>query len=217
MKKIKLLAAVMTLTSCLLLFSVGFSSWYRVEPRTENGSMLSYGVADMDDYIVLATDDAGNSGLTVFEFTALGFKPGKNTISARYIITESAVAALNAAEKTGVSIESQLSYINLSSYATESTKLFETDISVSISYNVEGAANNPKTVTPTVVNNGTDIIVKHDFKNEIPTELTIIYTFNVTSDFRNNFGKYIQVTEKEIGGKKYLPTEFIVSAKITNI
>ena len=218
-RKIKLLAILMSITSCLLMFSMGFATWYNVvAPRemvVSDGSFAVYDVGQMSDYIKPRTD-----GFTMLEFTALGFKTDKdsegkvtktyNTISATYDLVTS---QLSAYKNGGLSISSTLSYSNLSSYADANTELFaltgKNTISVQISYILNGVL---KTVTPTVVNNGKNITVTHEFTDGLPTEFTIIYTFNITDGFRNNFGKYINVKADDT-----VKTKFHTSARITNI
>ena len=207
LRKIKLIALVLSLTSCLIMFSVGFSAWFKLNapaPMTPDtpGTFEAYDVEQMSDYV-----KPRKNGFTMFEFTALGFREGKNQISATYdLVADKLTSYANG----GLSISSTLSYSNLIDY-NDGKKLFDftgkNEVTVLISYKV---GDKIKTATPQVSNNKTDITVTYTFEKELPSEFTVIYTFEVKDGFRNNFGKYISVKDDK-------KTQFHTSVRITNL
>ena len=209
MRKIKLIAFLLSVTSCLFLFSVGFATWYNVSVATENttGLLEAFEVEQMESYISLSKDAQGKiDGFTLFEFTALGFKDGKNKITATYDLNVTALEELG----EDITIESTLAYKNL--LAEDSNGLFKfestaNEITAQICYTVNGQQ---KVDDVTFTNNGTDIVVSYTFeKGNVPEDFSIIYTFDITENFRSEFGKYISV-------KKDNKTEFTTTARITN-
>lgn len=213
MRKIKLIAFLLSVTSCLFLLSTGFATWYNVSFSTKNvtGLLEVYDVEQMDSYISLSKDDEGNIvGFQLFEFTALGFKSDENrvynTITATYDLNKTELEELG----ENITIESTLAYKNL--LAQDSNGLFKFEsaankITVQVSYTIN---NQMKTDDVTPVNNGTDIVVSYTFeKGNLPEEFSIIYTFDITTDFRSEFGKYISVKEDN-------KTEFTTAVRIKN-
>lgn len=207
MRKIKLIAFLLSVTSCLFLFSVGFATWYNVSVATENttGLLEVYEVEQMNSYISLSK----KNGFQLFEFTALGFKSYEdrvcNTITATYDLNVTALEELG----EDITIESTLAYKNL--LAEDSNGLFKfestaNEITAQICYTVNGQQ---KVDDVTFTNNGTDIVVSYTFEEGLPSEFSIIYTFDITENFRSEFGKYISV-------KKDNKTEFTTTARITN-
>ena len=203
MRKIKLIAFLLSVTSCLLLFSVGFASWYNLSIPDENRSGLfeAYQVKKMDSYISLSK----TNGFQLFEFTALGFKDGKNKITATYDLNKTEIEAFDLEDD--VTIESTLSYKNL---LDANKKLFaltgDNKITVQISYTIDGQMTT-ETLTPKE-GDGSAITVNYTF-NTLPSQFSIIYTFDIEQDFRANFGKYISFLEDN-------KTEFTTTARITN-
>ena len=209
MRKIKLIAFLLSVTSCLFLFSVGFATWYNVSVATENttGLLEVYDVEQMDSYISLSKDE---EGFQLFDFTALGFKRYEdrvcNTITATYDLNVTALEELG----EDITIESTLAYKNL--LAEDSNGLFKfestaNEITAQICYTVNGQQ---KVDDVTFTNNGTDIVVSYTFeKGNVPEDFSIIYTFDITEKFRSEFGKYISVKEDN-------KTEFTTTARITN-
>lgn len=207
MRKIKLIAFLLSVTSCLFLFSVGFATWYNVSVATENttGLLEAFEVEQMESYISLSKEN----GFQLFEFTALGFKRYEdrvcNTITATYDLNVTALEELG----EDITIESTLAYKNL--LAEDSNGLFKfesaaNEITAQICYTVNGQQ---KVDDVTFTNNGTDIVVSYTFEEGLPSKFSIIYTFDITENFRSEFGKYISV-------KKDNKTEFTTTARITN-
>ena len=208
MRKIKLIAFLLSVTSCLFLFSVGFATWYNVSSTTKNatGLLEVYEVEQMNSYISLSKEN----GFQLFEFTALGFKSYEdrvcNTITATYDLNVTALEELG----EDITIESTLAYKNL--LAEDSNGLFKfestaNEITAQICYTVNGQQ---KVDDVTFTNNGTDIVVSYTFeKGNVPEDFSIIYTFDITEKFRSEFGKYISVKEDN-------KTEFTTTARITN-
>lgn len=203
MRKIKLIAFLLSVTSCLFLFSVGFASWYNLSFTEENKSFSvnAYEVKQMDSYISLSK----TNGFQLFEFTALGFKDGKNKITATYDLNKAEIEKLSLSDP--ISIESTLSYKNL---LDQNKKLFaltgDNKITVQISYTIDGQMTT-ETLTPKE-GDGSAITVNYTF-NTLPSQFSIIYTFDIEQDFRANFGKYISFLEDN-------KTEFTTTARITN-
>lgn len=188
MKKIRLTAFILSLASCLFLFSAGFSTWFKVvlpsniDPAT--GEFTAYEVVDVVS--------SGTVTPNTFQYTSFGFVDGKNTISIKYNFTSTA--------RTKVT----LSYENLSAYAgtgfsglfTQIVSNSENSINVSITNcDVSSFTINSTDKSKIVSSNGTDEIVFY-ITPKSTGEVTITYTFNVPTtttkgNFRQNLGKYL--------------------------
>ena len=210
MKKIRLTAFILSLASCLFLFSAGFSTWFKVVLPTDidpaTGEFTAYSVVD----VVSSGTVTSN-----IEYTSFDFVSGKNTITVKYTFTS--------ATRTKVS----LGYENLSAYAgTDFSGLFTKIVSDSenpnnsIGITITNCDISSITVSSTdkskiVSNNGSDEIVfyitpqsANTITPQNPVEVIITYTFNIDStenkgNFRQNMGKYL------MAGKDGKYTKFI--------
>lgn len=205
MKKIRLTAFILSLASCLFLFSAGFSTWFKVvlptdaEMPTGSGYFTAYSVVD----VVSSGDVTSN-----IEYTSFDFVSGKNIITIKY--------TFSSATKTKVT----LSYENLSAYAGEGfSGLFTKIVSDSENPNNNIGITITNCDISSITVNSTESTYIHsngDGTDEIFFEITpksageviITYTFNIDStenkgNFRQNMGKYL------MAGKDGKYTKFI--------
>ncbi len=228
LRKIRLMAIIASVTACLLMFSVGFSVWFKVEapePVTpdEDGSFEAYDVLT----IHMKTPD----GMEIFEYSALSFRDaaGASTssgqINVNYVVPESTVTATGG----NFTVDVTLTYETLSTYAAAEGENFK-GLFASLG---KGTETNQVSVTSSegTVSNYTvsadNITAKLTFSDITVAEnenyeFTLTYNFNIPQDitqqdstvkgnFRQIFGKYLNVTSTEVTE----PTKFIVTAQVT--
>lgn len=217
MRKIKLIAFLTSILSALSLLSSGFSTWYYVNyPSTQDaaGSIQAYAVEDMNISI---------TGMTVFSFSAIEFKGGNSNdtgeITVTYAVPEGAIEASSG--KFTVNFE--LTYSDLSSYANNQNILFS---NLNINSLTSNIPNNTVTVkcgdsiisNASIVNEDGFEKIKASYNFSIDAEstshtFTVTYSFKISPDggnFRNNFGKYIN--QKSTENEQF--TKFIATATI---
>ena len=244
MRKIKLIAFLLSVTSCLLLFSVGFSTWYNVNfpegIEDKEGSFEAYDVLTIS-----------NVGMDMFQFSMFSFKTvgyGKDeqgkeilvsfadsdtgVISVTYRIPAETLAVVG----TSFKVETSLSYAADTLAKTPTNGLFgglklkekDTDdnvVSVSCSVNDASLVAGPTLSGPEITSayefKGVTANAKSDTtksSNDV-YEFTITYTFTISSgtNFKNTFGQYLKGTEKTAENQTNYGTKFIASAHVTDI
>ena len=220
LRKIKAIALLMSVMTCILMFSVGFSAWFKISapaPVTpdEDGSFEAYDV--------LTIHMKENDGMEVFKSSLLSFKTSDTlkdtdtgTIEVTYVVPQSTVSA------TGGSFTVDFS-LGYSSIASEGHKLFgnafnnETYPNNSYSASVAKAKS-----TTTSLNADSDTIDCVCTFEGIDTtkdfEFTLIYTFKIPSglNFKNSFGQYLNGTESTEENPNADTTKFSASAVVTD-
>lgn len=219
MKKIRLTAFILSLASCLFLFSAGFSTWFKVVLPTD----IDPATGEFTAYSVVDVVSSGTVEKDTFQYTSFGFVDGKNTIEVTYVFT------------TDQPVIVTLGYENLSSYTgTGDFRLFKNLVGanaenkITVSFNkavtVSTSANTYESKSSFDVSDSTSYYLLDSGKNDVirfvikPTSgtsatktetVTITYTFNVPTgeglkgNFRQNMGKYL------MAGKDGKYTKFI--------
>ena len=236
MRKIKLIAFLLSVTSCLLLFSVGFSTWYNVKYPTgitTEGSVEAYDVLTIE-----------NAGMDIFRFSMFSFKTATydgttltafkdsstGVISVTYRVPAETLAATGNSFKVDASLSydaTTLSAIaqNDSSFEGLFSKLTLNAANKGVSVSCEATTGTITQVTATTVS-GTEIKGTYKFegvtanaktdpnKSADVYEFTIKYTFNISSGtgFKDTFGQYLNGTDNNKNG-----TKFIASANVTKV
>ena len=219
-RKIKFIAFLLSITSCLFMFGVGFSTWYNLstsEVVTATGSVEAYDVLTIH-----------NSGMTIFKSSLFSFKTSDQTladtsvgvITVNYRVPADTVAATRGSFAVDVSLGySELLVSDHKLFAVAfgnafASNSFSVDVQVGDkTTNVitngksdklagDGTIAVTKTFTPTDVGN-----TNADF------EFTVIYTLNINSgvNFKDSFGKYLKGTE---GAET---TKFVASAQVRDV
>jgi hypothetical protein len=224
LRKIKAIALLMSVMTCILMFSVGFSAWFKISAPApvipdEDGSFEAYDV--------LTIHMQTPNGMEIFEYSALSFRnaAGESTsngqIKVHYVVPKSTVDAANG----NFTVDVTLTYETLSKYATEDANfagLFA-GLGKGTGTNQVSVTSSKGTVSDYTV--GADnITAKLTFEditlaaNETEYAFTLTYDFNIPPDtealkgnFRQMFGKYLNVTSESVEA----PTKFIVTAQVT--
>ena len=229
LRKIKAIALLMSVMTCILMFSVGFSAWFKISapaPVTpdEDGSFEAYDV--------LTIHMKENDGMEVFKSSLLSFKTSDTlkdtdtgTIEVTYVVPQSTVAAtVDSGDTTGsFTVDFSLGYSSLSSLAPEGHKLFGN------AFNKETYPNNSFSVsvakaksTTTSLNADSDTIDCVCTFEGIDTtkdfEFTLIYTFKIPTglNFKESFGQYLNGTESTEENPNADTTKFSASAVVTD-
>ena len=201
-RKIKLLAILMSITSCLLMFSMGFATWYNV--TLPNASTVGSG-----DVVVYDALTIHNSGMTMFSSSLISFKTSDKTltdansgvITVNYKIPKNTITAA----KKNFTVDFELGYSDL---AVSDHKLFATAFGNGFAKNNFSVVLNLNGQAITLVQNGRSdkvsaedtINCSYDFQNISDTadlEFSVTYTFNIEGgvNFRDSFGKYLKGTD----------------------
>ena len=210
MRKIRVIAIVMTMLSCVSIFSIGFSSWFSFEPQIniQEGSYESYGVLAID-----------NIEMSVFNFSAISFRDenhddcDQGLISVKYQIPKESLGVF----EDEFTISLTLAYSEI--FDADNYKLFYDAFVTNESTNdmkVFITGGDEEGIEYEITDND-DIYFEHTFKNVDKSkdlEFTVDYVFTVPSEnsnFRNTFGKYLIGGEIDIEG--FDTTKFSVVAK----
>ena len=221
LRKIRLMAIIASVTACLLMFSVGFSVWFKVEapePVTpeEDGSFEAYDVLT----IHMKTPD----GMEIFEYSALSFRnaAGASTssgqINVNYVVPQSTVTATGG----NFTVDVTLTYETLSTYADANFAGLFASLEKGTETNQVSVTSSEGTVSNYTVS-ADNITAKLTFSDITVAEnenyeFTLTYNFNIPQDtdtvkgnFRQIFGKYLNVQSEQVNE----PTKFIVTAQVT--
>ena len=225
MKRIKTIAFLLSLTSCLCLFGVGFSMWYNVnplQPKKQTGALEAYDVLEIS-----------NTEMTTFKFSMLSFKEGdaqstnfKDSDQGEITVTYTVGADTLAATDRTFRVDTALGY-DENTVRGGYKNLFGDLPDGSISVECKAKSSNGETITITPVNEAIEENEKgvkeikraYEFKGVTANDgdsysFTITYTFKIPSEndnFRKTFGQYLMGGETE--GK--VVTKFIASAYIS--
>lgn len=242
MKKIKSISFLLSLTSCLCLFGVGFSMWYNVSVRypqqdKRTGSIESYDVLEI-----------ANTEMTIFKFSMLSFKADttfedvdSGKISVTYTVSPATLETTRGTFRVDTSLGYVKETLHVSENDTEFKGLFdglsigEENLPDTVSIKCEAKNSNGELVNEgeLVTVDAEDTTPAHKL---LPSEIksaykfdgvsannddgsysfTITYTFNIPNDngnFAKKFGKYLQGAD--IAGKTV--TKFAASAYVTKI
>ena len=210
MRKIRLIAIVMTVLSCISIFSIGFSSWFSFEPqiKIQEGSYESYGLLTID-----------NIEMSVFKFSALSFKDenydncDEGRVTVKYQIPKESLSVFEGE----FTISLTLGYSEI--FDADNYKLFYDAFVTNESTNnlkvfITGGSEDG--IEYEITEND-DIYFEHTFANDDKSqdlEFTVDYVFTVPSEnsnFRNTFGKYLVGSEIEM--EELDPTKFSVVAE----
>ena len=228
LRKIRLMAIIASVTACLLMFSVGFSVWFKVEAPepvildNENGNGGSF-----EAYDVLTIHMKTPDGMEIFEYSALSFRDaaGASTsngqIKVNYVVPESTVNATDG----DFTVDVTLTYETLSTYAAAEGENFKglfASLEKGTETNQVSVTSSKGTVSDYTVS-ADNITAKLTFSDITVAEnenyeFTLTYNFNIPQDtdtvkgnFRQIFGKYLNVQSEQVNE----PTKFIVTAQVT--
>ena len=170
MKKIRLMALLLSVTSCLMLFSVGFASWHGLVPSSAStsGSFVSYpaGLVSVD-----------NVSLT--PYSELGFYPPLETGKTGMHISDTGTftfdVALSEACFSGPSFEVKFE-IKLTYNGATATDLLPYCTASNVTVSVGGIGITTQLATKTVVKSGDTLIVTI---KENGTKSGDTYTYNL--------------------------------------
>lgn len=208
MRKIRLMAVIMSILSCVSVFGIGFSSWFNFEPpvKASTGNYKSYGTAVIE-----------NVSMSVFQFSTFSFKDENYTdsdegkVSVTYKISAESLEFLDDSFKVSITL-------GYSQILDSTHKLFYH------AFEEKKATNECKVFITGGPTDGVDysitakdtIYFEHTFKNVDKSndfEFTVDYFFKVPSadnNFRTTFGKYL--VGSEINKEGINPTKFSVVA-----
>lgn len=209
MRKIKLIAIVMSFASCLSLFSVGFSTWYNVAvpDKSISGDLAVYDVLNIE-----------NDGMEIFSFSMFSFKDveidsdgtiislkdnadGVGELKVNYVVP---AATLKATDGT-FTVTTILGYDGLSPKAASQgfEGLFYSFCGETPANSLDVTATGGTTTSTT--KNATKITNTFSFSgvsansddNKGNYEFTVIYKFTIASgeNFRTTFGQYLMGTD----------------------
>ena len=112
MKKIRLTAFILSLASCLFLFSAGFSTWFKVVLPTN----IDPATGEFTAYSVVDVVSSGKVSKDTFQYTSFDFATAtSNKIIVEYDLANSVFQKTNGSYPA---VNISLSYENLSAYAT---------------------------------------------------------------------------------------------------
>ena len=228
LRKIKFMSIIASVMACLLMFSVGFSVWFKVEAPApvnpdEDGSFETY-----DVLMIHMKDD---NGMNVFKSSLLSFKTSDTlkdtdtgTIEVTYVVPKSTIAAtVDTGDTTGsFTVDFSLGYSSLSSLAPDGHKLFGNAFdTTTYANNSFSASINEEQLTTSLNSDDDTIICSYTFEN-IPTdddfEFKLIYTFKIPTGltFKESFGQYLNGTESTTENPNADTTKFSASAVVTD-
>ncbi len=237
MRKIKIIALLMSLTSCLFLCGVGFSIWYNVKPIEAKYATGSIQTA----YDVLKIS---NTEMTIFKFSMLSFKTGdaqtadfRNSDVGTITVTHTVGAAALEATGGNFRVDLALGYDETTLY-NDYNELFgalsvgEGDNTISVkceAKNANGALVSAGELAPVDAEDTTaahklsasELKSAYEFRdvvanNEGSYSFTVTYTFRIpgaNDNFRQNFGQYLMGADTQ--GKTV--TKFVTSAYISKL
>ena len=229
MRRVKLMAFLMSLASCLCLFGAGFSSWYAV--TIDKGETIPDGNITSYDILTIINEE-----MTTFQYSILSFKDmvevtetvggeqitkaifqnvDKGVITVEYLIPLETLAATGG----NFNVDFSLGYDML---AVDNHKLFSKAFSVTEnSYSISVDSNS---VNNSKINQDTDTIdFTHSFQN-IPTgkdyTFTVTYMFDIPGatqsdalNFKNTFGQYLKGSDTPNNDT----TKFVASALVSKV
>lgn len=230
MRKIKLMAFIMSVLSCVFLFSTGFANWYSLTVTTEGlptgGSLTSYKALAIK-----------NQTMTTFQYSTLSFKHRDSNgmftntdtgiITVEYVVPKETLTATDGTFK----VTFVLDYADLvdSSYQLFINAFNEDNPDIENYYNIKlgetSLINNGRAVTTDdTIEYTYEFTVSKTSSNYSNNEFTSDYTFTIsyelyvpkaiTADsmnFYNSLGKYLRGAE---GKSEDTPTKFIATASV---
>ena len=221
LRKIKAIALLMSVMTCLLMFSVGFSAWFKISapaPIVLDGNKGGR----LEAYDVLTIHMKENDGMEMFKSSLLSFKTSETladtdtgSIKVTYVVPQSTVAATDGSFQVDFSL-------GYSSLTSEGHKLFGHAFSATYSDNSFSASVAEAKSTAVSLNTDSDTIDCVCTFEGIDTtkdfEFTLIYTFKIPSglNFKNSFGQYLNGTESTAENSNADTTKFSASALVTD-
>ena len=219
-RKIKFIALLLSITSCLFMFGVGFSTWYNLSTSdvvTSTGSIEAYDVLTIQ-----------NSGMTLFKSSLFSFKTNDQTLSdsnAGVITVNYKVPVETLAATDGsFAVDFTLGYSEL---VIPDHRLFEVAFGNSFAGNTFSVDVQIGNSTTSMIANGksdrlaadgTITVTKTFTADEVGDlnsdfEFTVIYTLNIEGgeNFKESFGKYLRGTEGAV------TTKFAASAQVRDV
>ena len=219
-RKIKFIALLLSITSCLFMFGVGFSTWYNLSTSdvvTSTGSIEAYDVLTIQ-----------NSGMTLFKSSLFSFKTNDQTLSDSNVgvITVNYKVPVETLAATDGSFAVDLT-LGYSELVIPDHRLFEVAFGNSFAGNTFSVDVQIGNSTTSMIANGksdrlaadgTITVTKTFTADEVGDlnsdfEFTVIYTLNIEGgeNFKESFGKYLRGTEGAV------TTKFAASAQVRDV
>lgn len=219
-RKIKFIALLLSITSCLFMFGVGFSTWYNLSTSdvvTSTGSIEVYDVLTIQ-----------NSGMTLFKSSLFSFKTNDQTLSDSSVgvITVNYKVPVETLAATDGSFAVDLT-LGYSELVIPDHRLFEVAFGNSFAGNTFSVDMQIGNSTTSMIANGksdrlaadgTITVTKTFTADEVGDlnsdfEFTVIYTLNIEGgeNFKESFGKYLRGTEGAV------TTKFAASAQVRDV
>ena len=219
-RKIKFIALLLSITSCLFMFGVGFSTWYNLSTSdvvTSTGSIEAYDVLTIQ-----------NSGMTLFKSSLFSFKTNDQTLSDSNVgvITVNYKVPVETLAATDGSFAVDLT-LGYSELVIPDHRLFEVAFGNSFAGNTFSVDMQIGNSTTSMIANGksdrlaadgTITVTKTFTADEVGDlnsdfEFTVIYTLNIEGgeNFKESFGKYLRGTEGAV------TTKFAASAQARDV
>ena len=219
-RKIKFIALLLSIASCLFMFGVGFSTWYNLSTSdvvTSTGSIEAYDVLTIQ-----------NSGMTLFKSSLFSFKTNDQTLSDSNVgvITVNYKVPVETLAATDGSFAVDLT-LGYSELVIPDHRLFEVAFGNSFAGNTFSVDVQIGNSTTSMIANGksdrlaadgTITVTKTFTADEVGDlnsdfEFTVIYTLNIEGgeNFKESFGKYLRGTEGAV------TTKFAASAQVRDV
>lgn len=193
MKKIRLTAFILSLASCLFLFSAGFSTWFKVVLPTD----IKPGTGEFTAYSVVDVVSSGSTlNVSGFQYTSFGFVNNEGAIQ-----NQGSISITYTFASTGNEVDMTLSYENLSGYATTDFQGLFSQILSGEGNSIQVYHNNTLFLTVSEDNiitktEDSDVYFDQISYSFTPSTTTveIKYVFNIANggNFRQNLGKYLK-------------------------
>ena len=214
LRKIRLIAFLLSLTSCIFMFGVGFSTWYNVSVSSPVEQSVT-----VETYDVLSVYMRENDGMTIFNSSLLSFKTTDGTladtdrgvITVNYVVPASTVAATDGS----FTVDFLLGYSALAS-GNSDHRLFATAFGDDFPNNSFSVQVKLGDSTEYVLQDGDvsdladddSIFGSYDFtveNTEQDFEFTVIYTFDIPGglNFKSSFGQYLNGSEGATDATKF--------------
>ncbi len=232
MRKLGLMSFIFSILSCLIIFSIGFSTWYEIDPSAIEAKKEASGAYEA--YAVAESTQSGMSinitSVSLFAFSGLSFKTIEHngedgalsnfsnsptgTIEVTYVVGGATIP-----EDGTFTVNVALGH----SGASKTTLFKDAFATAGNSYTVK--VNGADLTDKATIDSADKITFSHTFTDGVKDTdytFTVVYTFNIPSstttdplNFRNSFGKHIIGSDGDNTTTGLTPTKFVATATAT--